>query len=57
MIVFLDDSANDENSNPRVQQNRQSREFKLKVDVSAFSGNLRIEDFLDWIAEIEYFFY
>lgn len=28
----------------------------MKVDVSTFSGNLDIEDFLDWIVEIGKFF-
>ena len=35
---------------------RDSGDFKLKVDIPFFSGNLNIEDFIDWIAEIDKFF-
>lgn len=44
------------NSNPWVHQNRSPDKFRLKVDVLAFSNNLEIGDFLDWIAEIKKFF-
>ena len=35
---------------------RDNGDFKLKVDIPFFSGNLNIEDFIDWIAEIDKFF-
>ena len=35
---------------------RDSGDFKLKVDIPFFSGNLNIEDFIDWIVEIDKFF-
>ena len=35
---------------------RDSGDFKLKVDIHFFNGNLNIEDFFDWIAEIDKFF-
>ena len=35
---------------------RDNSDFKLKVDIPFFSGNLNIEDFIDWIAEINKFF-
>ena len=35
---------------------RDSGNFKLKVDIPFFSVNLNIEDFIDWIAKIDKFF-
>ena len=35
---------------------RDSGDFKFKVDIPVFSGNLNIEDFIDWIAKIDKFF-
>ena len=35
---------------------RDSGNFRLKVDILYFNGGLGIEEFLDWIAEIERFF-
>ena len=35
---------------------RNSGDFKLKVGIPSFSGNFNIEDFIDWIAEIDKFF-
>ena len=31
-------------------------EFKLRADISTFSGDLNIEGFLDWITEVDCFF-
>ena len=35
---------------------RNSGDFRLKVDIPYFSGNLNIEDFIDWIVDIDKFF-
>ena len=37
-------------------QERDSGDFRLKVDIPYFNGNLSIEDFIDWIADIDKFF-
>lgn len=33
-----------------------SQEFKMKMDLPCFDGRLHIEDFLDWIHNVENFF-
>ncbi|XP_010275023.1 PREDICTED: uncharacterized protein LOC104610208 [Nelumbo nucifera] len=43
---------NQGNFNPR----RNNDEFKLKVDIPTFSGDLGIEGLLDWITEVDRFF-
>ena len=35
---------------------RNSGDFKLKVDIPFFSGNLNAEDFINWIPDIDKFF-
>ena len=35
---------------------RDGGDFRLKVDISFFSSNLNIEDFIDWVVDIDRFF-
>ena len=35
---------------------RDGGDFRLKVDIPYFNGNLNIEDFIDWIVDIDKFF-
>ena len=35
---------------------RDGGDFRLKVDIPYFNSNLNIEDFIDWLADIDKFF-
>ena len=35
---------------------RDGGDFKFKIDIPFFSGNLNIEDFINWITDIDKFF-
>ena len=67
-LVYSDDSKEEENflfgnhqparDGGRYARNhdRDGGDFKLKVDIPYFNDNLNIEDFIDWIANIDKFF-
>ncbi|XP_020258805.1 uncharacterized protein LOC109835231 [Asparagus officinalis] len=40
----------------RQRDNYDAGGFKMKMDLPSFNGQLHIEEFLDWIAEVERFF-
>ena len=42
--------------NRNFNYNSHGDEFKLKVDIPTFSGDLDLEGFLKWITEVDRFF-
>ena len=42
--------------NRNFNYNRHDDDFKLKVDIPTFSGELNMKGFLDWITKVDRFF-
>ena len=55
-FVFADHKPTRGSGRQVLDFDRDGGDFRLKVDIPYFSGNLNIEDFINWIVDIDKFF-
>lgn len=46
-------SSNEEDRGKVVGNNRYDQDYRMKVEISPFGGDKRVEEFLDWIAKCD----